>query len=695
MEHSIFHGEHYHIRLAKEAHGLSISGGNFGEVQLMPSALFHLRLKHLPTGESIHLSSQEGWDQVKAVERPTWVEFSFSCEKYPNLIVFVKATAARDGLCWSGEVINDNTNLSVMELSYPTPIVTGEALNYFMPEHSGRVFEDATHQEFFREQRYPNGRIGMQYFAIYGQAGGIYVGIEDGKAANKRFTFRLTEGTCSAQVDLTGIGASLPANSFALYGECRWQYFSGDWYDAAMLYADFVQKKAEWLPEIDADGRPDTPSRFKNIPFFICDYIPNSPSQGDNKPMSLSAGSDIYSPDYWYQAPIQLQKELDVPVGYHVYNWHEIPFNIEYPHFLPAKKEFTDHLAELHAHNISVFPYINAVSWEMNDADAGHDVNFANTGYKEALVGEDGEFFHEPYPQITVSGKPSWLAQSCGSSAVWHKMMESLTRQMEDELDIDGIYFDQIACTSSKPCYNPAHSHLPGGGTYWVEGYNRLMKAINRNKPDDAFYFSESVAEPYMKNFDGYLTWMWVHANEVPAYSAVYGGYIELLGRNTMGLKKDDFEFFKYCTARSLLSGQILGWCKADLVYSEERLAFLKKMVAARNQYNHLFHCARMLRPPKVTCDLEKLVTAPGMQYDGTIVSDVVLAGAWQYRDGSKTVIFAINIAEQEANYTLTIPTGEYLPTGQTLPADFSSCGEHAVFSGTLSPYEVKVWEIG
>lgn len=694
MEHSIFHGEHYHIRLAKEAHGLSISGGNFGEVQLMPSALFHLRLKHLPTGESIHLSSQEGWDQVKIVERPTWVEFSFSCEKYPNLIVFVKATAARDGLCWSGEVINDNTDLSVMELSYPTPAVTGDSLDYFYPEHAGRVIKDATHREFSKGHHYPGCRVDMQYFAIYGKSGGIYVGIEDGKAATKNFDFRISGGICTAQVDFIGIGASMPANSFPLYGECRWQYFHGDWYDAAMLYADFVQKKAEWLPEIDADGRPDTAARFKNIPFFLCDYIPNSPSQRDNRPMSLSAGSDIYSPNYWYEAPIQLQKELGVPIGYHVYNWHEIPFNIEYPHFLPAKKAFTDHLAELHAHDITVFPYINAVSWEMNDADAGHAINFANTGSKEAVIEENGEFYYYEYPQTTASGKPSLLAQACGSSAVWHKMMESLTRQMEEELDIDGIYFDQIVATAAKVCCNPAHSHLPGGGTYWVDGYNRMMKAINRDKPADAFYFSESTAESYMKQFDGYLSWMWIHADEVPAFAAIYGGYIELIGRNTLGVKKDDFNFFKYCIARSLLSGQILGWCKADVIYSEERLSFLKKMVTARHRYNDLFHRARLLRPPVVSTSLEQLVIPSQPGYE-EIVSDYVMAGAWQYRDGSKTVIFAVNIAEQEANYTLTIPTGEYLPTGQTLPADFSSCGEHAVFSGTLSPYEVKVWEIG
>ena len=34
----------------------------------------------------------------------------------------------------------------------------------------------------------------------------------------------------------------------------------------------------------------------------------------------------------------KLKERLGTPVAYHVYNWHEIPFNIGYPHFLPARK---------------------------------------------------------------------------------------------------------------------------------------------------------------------------------------------------------------------------------------------------------------------------------------------------------------------------------------------------------------------
>ena len=168
----------------------------------------------------------------------------------------------------------------------------------------------------------------MQYYAVYSESGGIYLGVEDGRAAIKRFASSAGEGSFSLNCDFFAVNSGGAANSFELYGEARWQPFVGDWYDASMIYANFVRESAEWLPEL---GRPDTPERFRNNPFWICDYIPNSPYQRDNKPMSLSAGSDIYEADYWYSAPIRLQKELGVPIAYHVYNWHQIPFNIEYP----------------------------------------------------------------------------------------------------------------------------------------------------------------------------------------------------------------------------------------------------------------------------------------------------------------------------------------------------------------------------
>lgn len=448
-------GSNFEVNINKTVHSAFIESGRFGDVKLLSSPIFSMRLKRLNDGESLILNSQNIWGKVKVIKNPSGYDFCFkSPEGIADVSVFVKAKVSDIGVRWSVEVTNGNNVYSVMEVTYPTPKMTGDYLNYFIPYKAGVVIPDATNKVSGAGHYYPHWGFCMQFFAVYGKQNGIYIGIEDGEAASKRFTYASGNGECTLKAEFFGIGASLPANSFTLWGECNWQFLNGDWYDASQIYADFVKKKAIWLPEIDENGRPDTPQRFKDVPFWICDYMPNSKEQGDNAPKNISAGNDRYGKDYWYSAPIELRKKLGVNIAYHVYNWHEIAFNIEYPHFLPAKQEFLDHAEELRNNGVYVLPYINAISWEMNDGDAGHEMNFQNEGYKHGIVREDGLFTVAKYPQHTKQGKESQLVPICGSSTFWHDYFLKLTREMESVLPIDGIYYDEVAASSGNPCFN-------------------------------------------------------------------------------------------------------------------------------------------------------------------------------------------------------------------------------------------------
>ena len=197
-----------------------------------------------------------------------------------------------------------------------------------------------------------------------------------------------------------------------------------------------------------------------------------------------------------------------------------------------------------------------------------------------------------------------------------------------------------------------------------------------------------------MKSFDGYLAWMWVDAGQVPAFPAVYAGYIQTLGRCTHGVKKEDFEFFKYCTANSLTYGQQLGWSKADIVYSDCHVEFLKSCVDVRVKYTKLFNGGKMLRPATVKCDLPKLKTTAGLWFQGDIESEQIATGSWKTHDGSKTVIFAVNMAETAADFTLTFKASEYDITQSNLPEGFTVDGDVCTVTASANRYEVKVWEI-
>ncbi len=688
----------YQLTLKWHNQAAWIEKGYFGEVVIGESSLFRAVLKNVSNGEYLEVDSESTWEKVRVKNQGnTRVFYFLNPEGIEELMFVIKGVNEERGISWSVEVINDNKAWSVMEVTYPTPSMAAEYFDLFLPFGSGIVIQNAGKRQYEKLARYPGG-IGssacMQYFAVYGKQSGLYIGVEDEEGAVKAFTITTGADQASLTASFYGVNGSQPANSFCAFGHCRWQYIEGDWYDAAMIYADFVRTKAKWLPKIAKDGRTDTPQRFKEVPFWVSDYIPNIPSQGVNRPMSISAGSDIYDKNYWIDAVIELQEKLQVPIAYHVYNWHQIPFNIEYPHFMPAKQEFIQGAKKLREHSIYILPYINSVSWEMHDAEMGHEINFDNVGKRGAVIKEDGSFSVEHYPQTTLKGENSLLAHMCPSFDGWHTIIAELSEQMEKELPIDGIYYDQIAATPTVPCYNVEHNHLPGGGSYWANGYQRLMEKINAKKPENSFYFTECNAETYAKSFDGFLTWMWVQNGQVPAFPAVYAGYVEMLGRVTIGKKKEDYEFFKYSTAQSVLYGQQLGWCKADVVYDEKRLAFLTKMVKLRYDYTQLFHCADMLRPPKVETSIHARVTTPALGFKDDIVMDQILAGAWRYRNKEKLVLFCINVAEEKGEYKLTFSAEEYGLDEYELPEEFVVTGNQCKVAGTITPEGYKVWQL-
>lgn len=688
-------GKKFNLEIFSDGTKAFIKGGNFGEITLTKTPLFSATLYNTATGESVEISSESDFKEVK-VNGGDNPDFIFRDPAgVSGLTIAVYCRPDDSGVSWETEVKNNSDIWSVMKISYPFPIVSAPTYDLFLPYGCGKVVEHAERATMTESHNYLSLQFTMCYFAAYGDKNGIYLAVEDKNAATKDMKVACADGKTSLIVGFYGIDAGAPANSFKLSGRARWRYFDGDWYDAAMIYADFVRKKAKWLPAIGENGREDTPEKFKGVAYWVCDYIPNDEYQRDNKPMHLSAGSDIYEPDYWYKAVIKLQEELNVPIAYHVYNWHSNPFNIEYPHYLPAKKGFAEGLKELKKKQIYVLPYINAVSWEMNDAEGGHEINFDNTGRSCAVTEIDGTIPAVRYPQTTKSGKPSDLAPMCPSCSKWYDIIGEVAEKIEREYDVDGVYFDETAAHAPRPCYARSHAHLPGGGTFWVDGANEMMREIRKNKPKDHFYFTEGNGEAYMKSFDGFLTWVWVHNGEVPAFPAIYAGYIEMIGRVLIGKKKDDTDFFKFSLAKSFLYGQQLGWAKADVIYDPYRMAYLKKIVALRQAYNKFFHRAKMLRPPVIKCDKAPIITSPAIWHREDIVMEQVLGGAWKERQGDKVVIFVFNNSDKPSKLEMTFRHDEYgVAEDDLIKCGFSIQGEECKATSELEPLSYKVYEL-
>ncbi len=307
-----FGSENFFIDVFFEDHSAYIAGGMMGDFEVISSPLFEADIKNM-SGEKLHISSENGWEKVTLRACGKYTEISFlGYENAKELCILLEVREETDALVWRVKVLNDSTEWSVMTINYPTPVLKNSAFDLFIPQFGGSTACDAANKGFSIKTTYP-GELTMQYFAAYSKSFGVYLGAEDESGAVKYYSANAADGVFSLEVAFYAIGGGVAGNSFDARGDMRWQGFVGDWYDASMIYADFVYKKAQWLPE---QGRPDTPEKFKNIPFWVCDYIPNTASQGNNKPMLLSAGSDIYEPEYWYKAPLQLQEELGgIPIA--------------------------------------------------------------------------------------------------------------------------------------------------------------------------------------------------------------------------------------------------------------------------------------------------------------------------------------------------------------------------------------------
>ncbi len=659
-------------------HGIAFESGCFRGLTVIPSPVFYLQAEDLD-GQNVTLDSRSGWQSVRCVCDDAVIQMTLSDPiSYGGITVTVKGRPDENGISWYMDVANSSETHSVTAISYPTPSLQGEPLHLFVPDCCGRAIMDAGERGFGGHYDYPGHNMSMQYFAWWGDNGGIYLGVHDPDACMKHFYIQAGEHRGNLEIWFQGIGAGKPANSFTPAGYIRWEAMAGDWYDATMLYAAFVHESANWLP---VKGRPDTPKQFKEIPYWICDYIPNSEKQMEARPMTLSSVSERYGKDYWVEAAIALKERLGTPVAYHVYNWHEIPFNINYPHFLPAREIAKEGMTKLKEAGLYVFPYINAVSWEMDDAEEGFTENFSNVGVHGAATQSNGEPLVVPYPQKKASGRDTRLVPICPSFVRWHEIMDDVARGMEADLPIDGIYFDQIAAVPSYPCRNPAHNHLPGGGSYWSDGYRQMMDRINARKSADKFYFSESNAEPYVKSFDGFLTWVWNMGDDVPAFPALYAGYVQMIGRYTDGAKRDDDDYFRYHLAEELLFGQQMGWLNAHVIYNEDRMQFLEKIVNTRYSYTEIFNEGHLLRPPYIQSNI------PYITSSGVTMRQVV-GGVWQMDKPSangqkRTVLFVVNISRETAEAELRLFPQEYeVECPETLRL-------------TLEPLSVKILEYG
>jgi hypothetical protein len=232
---------------------------------------------------------------------------------------------------------------------------------------------------------------------------------------------------------------------------------------------------------------------------------------------------------------------------------------------------------------------------------------------------------------------------------------------------VDAVYIDQVAAAAPRLCFDKAHGHPLGGGHWWTAGgYWKLLaplRAEMKQRYSERVLTTECNAEPYVRFFDGYLTWNFQYQDQIPLFAAVYSGKVQMFGRAFRGGPSKELAL-RMKAAQSLVFGEQIGWIDPGIIKEPVSGPFIRRMARLRYLLREYFWAGEMARPPELSGEVPK-VTAD-WQWSGPwpVTTDALFCGAWRIADQARSrvaVIFA-NVLEKEISTELPFTGEGYLP---------------------------------
>ncbi len=655
--------------------------------------LFGVELRHAETAERVSLAADSGWlrvdvPQADASGRRILMFREPADQRLKDISVEVRllADAGESALIWDLKVTNDSEQWALWRVVFPQVSVKylGEGSSVFLPHTAGIERSDLWDSTEKKGGTYPSGWTCMQYMAAYDAAGktGLYVGMHDPFGSTKDiFAQGLADRRAVAftfEHPVPDMGK--PGVDFELPGQAKWQLLRGDWFDAAAIYRKWVSRQAKWWPDLGPDGRADTPEWMRQLPAWA---------------LTGGAASDCVA------RVKAFAEKLKVPVGFHWYNWHQIPFDNDYPHYFPPKEGFAEGVAELRQAGVYPMPYINGRLWDIKDKQA-EDWQFTQVALPAATKDEKGDPYTESYGSKETDGNSVKLAAMCPATQLWQSRVKDIVLRLFNECGVSSVYIDQIAAAKPRLCFDSSHGHPLGGGHWWTQGYWQLLDAIRAAKPSDRMITTECNAEPYIKWCDGYLTWHWQEQNMVPAFSAVYGGAIQMFGRAYRGGPSQDLAN-RMKAGQQLVFGEQIGWFGPEIIDRPDCGQFLRDCVELRWRLKKYFYAGQMARPPKLLGEIPKVTADWQWRGEWPITTDAIMAGAWRLRDENKIALFFVNVSDDSFSIQFQFDSEEYDLGGGILRATkVTASGEQGSFAINLagknkvdfSPRSVFAWEV-
>lgn len=510
------------------------------------------------------------------------------------------------------------------------------------------------------EQRYPSGNWPMQFAALSKGRNSVYFATMDSDARAKDVV--IEPGTRITVVhfpDNMGVAGS----DYPDYYPVEFGVYQGNWVGAAQHYRKWALQQ-KWSAAGPISRRAAMSDLVKNAGAWIQD--------GWEWQGRTGAAEEMNAP------LVEAQRQLGVPLALHWYNWHQTPFDNNYPHYLPAKPQFRERVRLLTGQGFLIMPYINGLSADKNIADFD---KFA----PHAITDEAGGF--RMYRYSDAAGR---LLSMCPSSAYWHAAISTVVDKLIREEGVNGVYIDQISSMGHEHCFNPAHGHPLGGGRYWADGFRDLMRKVQNvahREGRQAVITSEGTDEVFLDLVDANLSWSQATDWEIPLMQVVYSGYTLLFGSPVDYTKSDTL--FNFAQGQAFLDGKQIGWMSLGLFKPEyqAKADYFRQCARYRVASRKFLTYGRLLQP------LEPVNPVPSFSDDnfgwsrkhrGT--APIAEGRLWQAEDGHLGVLLA-NYGNEEVPFTWDVEPGQFgMKGGKGKLIEISPDGNHSLeaFAGRI-----------
>jgi hypothetical protein len=657
-----------------------------------PLPLFSATVRETQTGDLLTIAADSGWRRVGAAGpdatggyRLTWADPADERLRGIRFTATLAPQASANAVGWDLQVTNENPERGLWHVVFPQVSIRdlGEAGRVFVPITAGVELADLWSKANKKGGTYPSGWTCMQYLAAYNETTrtGLYTGVHDPHGSTKLIQ---AEGQPARHAVALRFDHPVPnmgkaGAAFELPGEARWQLLRGGWFEAARIYRAWVSQKAQWWPVLGPEGREDTPKWTRELPVW-----------------AMTGGS----PSECVPRVEAFAKTLGVPAGFHWYNWHQIPFDNDYPHYFPPKDGFAEGVTRLKKAGVYPMPYINGRLWDTRDRGA-EDWQFTQRALAAATRDEQGKPYTETYGSKETDGSSVRLAAMCPATTLWQSQVREIVLRLFRECGVSGVYIDQVAAAQPRLCFDAAHGHDLGGGHWWTEGYWAMLKTIRTALPTETMLTTECNAEPYVKWFDGYLTWHWQEQNMVPAFPAVYGGAIQMFGRAYRGGPSQDLAH-RMKAGQQLVFGEQIGWFGPELIDRPDSGPFLRDCIHLRWRLKEYFYQGTMARPPRLRGPIPTVTADWQWSGEWPITTDAIMTGAWQVPKEGKTVLLFANVSDSPFAAHLDWDGQDYdlpaeaavtmlTPDGTKTPLDAQATDRRRI---ELPARSVLAWEI-